>query len=115
MAGPTRLELATSGVTGRRSNQTELRPRIINFYLPKATFPVTSDGIILTGINFAPACKVYLKPRGVGWLTGIRHPEPNRLYHILMDCKGKMHPIRDSSKAIPTDSDGSDLLSRTGH
>ena len=27
MAGPTRLELATSGVTGRRSNQTELRPR----------------------------------------------------------------------------------------
>ena len=29
MAGATRLELATSGVTGRRSNQTELRPRII--------------------------------------------------------------------------------------
>ena len=29
MAGPTRLELATSGVTGRRSNQTELRPRVV--------------------------------------------------------------------------------------
>ena len=29
LAGPTRLELATSGVTGRRSNQTELRPRNI--------------------------------------------------------------------------------------
>ena len=28
MAGATRLELATSGVTGRRSNQTELRPHI---------------------------------------------------------------------------------------
>ena len=28
MAGATRLELATSGVTGRRSNQTELRPRM---------------------------------------------------------------------------------------
>ena len=28
MAGPTRLELATSGVTSRRSNQTELRPRL---------------------------------------------------------------------------------------
>ena len=28
MAGPTRLELATSGVTGRRSNQTELRPHL---------------------------------------------------------------------------------------
>jgi hypothetical protein len=27
VAGPTRLELATSGVTGQRSNQTELRPR----------------------------------------------------------------------------------------
>ena len=28
MAGPTRLELATSGVTVRHSNQTELRPRM---------------------------------------------------------------------------------------
>ena len=27
MAGATRLELATSGVTGRRSNRTELHPR----------------------------------------------------------------------------------------
>ena len=27
LAGTTRLELATSGVTGRRSNQTELRPQ----------------------------------------------------------------------------------------
>ena len=27
VAGTTRLELATSDVTGRRSNQTELRPR----------------------------------------------------------------------------------------
>ena len=26
LAGTTRLELATSGVTGRRSNQSELRP-----------------------------------------------------------------------------------------
>ena len=30
MAGATRLELATSGVTGRRSNQTELRPRMFS-------------------------------------------------------------------------------------
>ena len=29
-AGPTRLELATSCVTGRRSNQTELRPHILD-------------------------------------------------------------------------------------
>ncbi len=32
LAGPTRLELATSGVTGQRSNQTELRPRLGVFY-----------------------------------------------------------------------------------
>ncbi len=32
-AGPTRLELATSCVTGRRSNQTELRPRIYIFIM----------------------------------------------------------------------------------
>ena len=31
VAGPTRLELATSGVTVRHSNQTELRPRIHGF------------------------------------------------------------------------------------
>ena len=41
-AGPTRLELATSCVTGRRSNQTELRPRIYHFYYELATFPITS-------------------------------------------------------------------------
>ena len=32
MAGATRLELATSGVTGRRSNQTELRPRCFSYF-----------------------------------------------------------------------------------
>ena len=41
-AGPTRLELATSCVTGRRSNQTELRPRIYHFYYELATFPITA-------------------------------------------------------------------------
>jgi hypothetical protein len=30
MAGPTRLELATSGVTGRRSNQLNYDPDVIN-------------------------------------------------------------------------------------
>ena len=29
LAGATRLELATSGLTGRRSNQTELRPHFL--------------------------------------------------------------------------------------
>ena len=33
VAGATRLELATSGVTGRRSNQTELRPRMLILFL----------------------------------------------------------------------------------
>ena len=33
VAGPTRLELATSGVTGQRSNQTELRPHLgVSYY-----------------------------------------------------------------------------------
>ena len=34
MAGATRLELATSGVTGRRSNQTELRPHMFCKAIP---------------------------------------------------------------------------------
>ena len=34
LAGTTRLELATSGLTGRRSNQTELRPHIAIRDLP---------------------------------------------------------------------------------
>lgn len=33
MAGATGLEPATFGVTGRRSNQTELRPRNKNVYI----------------------------------------------------------------------------------
>jgi hypothetical protein len=51
MAGATRLELATSGVTGRRSNQTELRPRILalRFYFywqepEQAIFPLNQAG-----------------------------------------------------------------------
>ncbi len=31
MAGPTRLELATSGVTGRRSNQLNYDPAVVVF------------------------------------------------------------------------------------
>ena len=49
LAGPTRFELATSGVTGRRSIQAELRPRrgspiiisglhIFNRFTPVSTF-----------------------------------------------------------------------------
>ena len=30
--GPTRFELATSGVTGRRSHQAELRPRLCFYF-----------------------------------------------------------------------------------
>jgi hypothetical protein len=33
MAGPTRLELATSGVTGRRSNQLNYDPAILFFII----------------------------------------------------------------------------------
>ena len=37
MAGSTRLELATSCVTGRRSNQTELRPRVSSHFFCSPT------------------------------------------------------------------------------
>ena len=43
MAGPTRLELATSGVTGRRSNQLN--------YDPDMTFLTTS---LVGGTGFEP-------------------------------------------------------------
>ena len=42
MAGPTRLELATSGVTGRRSNQLNYDPAVVVFEagsLPEENFP----------------------------------------------------------------------------
>ena len=64
LAGATRLELATSGVTGRRSNQTELRPR--NFLFPRtfeqgviqtilklAIFPLEKRDV-LTKLSYAP-------------------------------------------------------------
>jgi hypothetical protein len=49
VAGATRIELATSGVTGRRSNQSELRPRntlSIQFYFPDlpSDLPAVSSG-----------------------------------------------------------------------
>ena len=52
MAGPTRLELATFGVTGRHSKPTELRPRvIINLWWAKQ------------GSNLRPpACKAGVLP-----------------------------------------------------
>ena len=57
MAGTTRLELATFGVTGRRSNQTELRPRV---YLCLAIgFPIWAE----QGSNLRPpACKADALP-----------------------------------------------------
>ena len=42
MAGPTRLELATSGVTGRRSNQLNYDPA--SYIKPIAMAPRYSDG-----------------------------------------------------------------------
>ncbi len=46
MAGPTRLELATSGVTGRRSNQLNYDPAVVWFgagSLPEETLPFKSN------------------------------------------------------------------------
>ena len=59
VAGTTRLELATSGVTGRRSNQSELRPRkqIYDFKESElAIFPPEKRDV-LTNLNYVPANK----------------------------------------------------------
>jgi hypothetical protein len=66
MAGATRLELATSGLTGRRSNQTELRPRnllSLPIRLRKHFKNVYDSGDlpacmrdVLTKLNYAPVC-----------------------------------------------------------
>ena len=42
MAGPTRLELATSGVTGRRSNQLNYDPASRNRLLPEQCAVITA-------------------------------------------------------------------------
>ena len=42
LAGPTRLELATFGVTGRHSKPTELRPRVIKSLVGEAGFEPTT-------------------------------------------------------------------------
>ncbi len=47
LAGVTRLELATSGLTGQRSNQTELHPRILFLTTPfvvRVAFEVCNGG-----------------------------------------------------------------------
>ena len=65
LAGATRLELATSGVTGRRSNQTELRPHILFVLsgsissIELATFPLYKRDV-LTKLNYAPEIGFYL-------------------------------------------------------
>ena len=41
MAGPTRLELATSGVTGRRSNQLNYDPAVVYMVGGTGLEPVT--------------------------------------------------------------------------
>ncbi len=46
MAGPTRLELATSGVTGRRSNQLNYDPAVVlseRGILPEQNLPYKSN------------------------------------------------------------------------
>ena len=64
MAGPTRLELATSGVTGRRSNQ-------LNYDPANGNFPTTGHfrrghgGIALAGLP-AEACRVNAQAKAGG-------------------------------------------------
>ena len=63
LAGTTRLELATSDVTGRRSNQTELRPRkdfqFLFFWLLAKKLLANGDWLkailMVGGTGFEPA------------------------------------------------------------
>ncbi len=54
MAGVTGLEPAASGVTGRRSNQTELHPRIREAVMYSTTPRVSSGAGILRTAFFTP-------------------------------------------------------------
>ena len=66
MAGVTRLELATSGVTGRRSNQTELHP------LTKKMDPCTATGFSVS----SDMARARLGSVGAGRLVGGDGIEP---------------------------------------
>ena len=79
MAGPTRLELATFGVTGRHSKPTELRPRIIvNHWWAKQ------------GSNLRPpACKAGVLP--------LNYPPGETTRDIL---RVKYFPVKHKSRAF---------------
>ncbi len=69
MAGATRLELATSGLTGRRSNQTELRPRQI--ISNEASNIATSEGgvkylLLTNSMNFLTFHPVFARELPMG-------------------------------------------------
>jgi hypothetical protein len=49
LAGATRIELATSGVTGRRSNQLNYAPNLIP---PSLTLPLKGGGVGVGEIEF---------------------------------------------------------------
>src|SRR5215471_3491461 len=56
MAGPTGLEPATSGLTGQRSNQSELRPRETEFvYRCPTRLPTLRTGDLVGSAGFEPA------------------------------------------------------------
>ena len=70
MAGPTRLELATFCVTGRRSNQTELRSH--KLYL------IFKQGVAQFGTKYV-----------VPFALAHSSYDPQYLYHIKNDIKNK--------------------------
>ena len=62
MAGPTRFELATSGVTGRRSNQLNYDPAVVlsgRVILPEQNLPDKRN-------DFKPGFPLFLQEKMVG-------------------------------------------------
>ena len=58
MAGPTRLELATSGVTGRRSNQLNYDP---------ASYGASEPHVRPPGVTAGLVCAAPTRPASPGW------------------------------------------------
>ncbi len=89
-AGPKRLELSTSCVTGRRSNQTELRPRKL-FYFKRSTFLSINPFILSLFFHFfnffsrtvasdrLPNSSTYTISHGLQYLVDFERPSLCRL------------------------------------
>ena len=97
MAGPTRLELATSGVTGQRSNRTELRPR-----------KVFLDWAVEDLNLWHSACKTDTLPAELTAQKGLRY----KIQYFRIKVNSEAHKI--PIKNFPGDAARQDIEELTG-